>query len=364
MTVSPCHQRDICVRVSWFNLRFRICAFAISILLFFLFFTPLHGNAAELFTPNIEQYTDGWIDWDKGIIYARGSARLRDNNNSKGKALGAARLVASANVVKIAAGINLDERRTIKSLGETFTLKLKAFLHYRPHSEQVYIHAPVPYAEVVVKTPIHGVRGLTAQMLKYLHGQPLQWHKFPLPASPSGASATDQETWLVVDARDLPTAQTPEPSLFPKLLSSTGATLYDLNKVEQASLHSRGMARYVHSNASPDRIRQTTFTPHRNEDYAKEEQSLLDLLNPVTTAIAAQRQRRPRYIISQAQRTKGLNKTNLVISAEDAKRLRAEDSANKILRQCRVIVVSAAPIGGIEGHLHKPSSVHMAMIVQ
>ena len=315
----------------------------------------------QLFTPHIEQYTNGWIDWDNGIIYATGSARLRDNGNSRVKALGAARLVASANVVKLAAGINLDDRRTIESLGGTFTLKLKAFLQYRIHSEQVYTHAPEPYVEVVVRTPLHGIRGLTAQLLEYLHGKPLMWHKFPLPAARTSASTTAEETWLVVDARDLPAGQSPKPSLFPKLLSSTGTTLYDVNRVEQDALYRRGMARYVHSDASNERIMQAAHTPDNPGDYAAYERSLLDLLSPVTTAIAAERRRRPRYIISQAERVSGLNKTNLVISAEDAKRLRAEDAASKILRQCRVIVVSAAPIGGIEGNLHQAVRVQLAL---
>ena len=38
-----------------------------------------------------------------------------------------------------------------------------------------------------------------------------------------------------------------------------------------------------------------------------------------------------------------------MISAEDAVKLKAEDSSSRILKKCRVVVIVSSPIGGVEG---------------
>jgi hypothetical protein len=48
--------------------------------------------------------------------------------------------------------------------------------------------------------------------------------------------------------------------------------------------------------------------------------------------------------------------TNAVISNHDAQRLRQEDAASKILKECRVIIITSVPIGGIEDKLSNKQS--------
>jgi hypothetical protein len=97
------------------------------------------------------------------MIYATGLAYMDSNGGSRAKTTAAAQLVAAANIVKLASGLQLDERHTMEKLGNgTFMLKLKAFLRYREIKRNVVKNAQRPYAEVSLATPLHGVDGLTA----------------------------------------------------------------------------------------------------------------------------------------------------------------------------------------------------------
>lgn len=305
---------------------------------------PVFAQNNTLFTPHIERYSQGWIDWDKGLIYGTGRAYITSNRGSRIKAMTAAQLVAAANIVKLASGIQLDDRRTLKKLGNgTFILKLKAFLRYREHQRNFVKNVQQPYAEVTLVTPMHGVEGLTAHLLRELKKQPLQWQKHPLP-DPVARHANPDDPWLVIDTRQLPRTAAVQPSLFPKVSSASGQTIYDLNRVYKSAQTKRGLARYVHSNASVEQI-MLAFDPAEQTRWP----AWVQWLNPVKTAWARPRSRRPRYIVTSAQQVRGMARTNLVISSSDVMRLRQEDAASQILKDCRVIIITSAPIGGIEG---------------
>jgi len=65
------------------------------------------------------------------------------------------------------------------------------------------------------------------------------------------------------------------------------------------------------------------------------------------------RRKRRKFIVVDVKQAGGLNKTNLIISEDDAHKLKKQDQASLILQECRVIVVVSSPIGGIEGSLDR-----------
>ncbi len=320
----------------------RACFWCLIVLL--LLPHAIMAQSDPLFTPHIERHSNGWIDWSQGQIYANGLAYSDNNDGSRVKTTAAAQLVAAANIVKLASGLQLDDRRTMEKLGNgTFIIKLKAFLRYREVKRNFVKNVSRPYAEVTLVTPLHGVEGLTASLLTQLKKQPLQWQKFPLP-DPATRHASGDEPWLVIDTRQLSRTAEVQPSLFPKVSSHNGQTIYDLNKVYQSSHTQRGLARYVHSNASMEQILLSLQAPKTPiwQLWAR-------WLNPVGTAWAKTRSKRPRYIVTSAEQVRGMARTNLVISNHAAQNLRQEDAASQILKDCRVIIITSAPIGGIEG---------------
>ncbi|MEJ2199914.1 MAG: hypothetical protein P8X63_02705 [Desulfuromonadaceae bacterium] len=186
--------------------------------------------------PYLEKYSTGWIDWDNGYIYGIGHGFLEANHQSRPRAVGAARVQAAGNIVKLAAGIHLDDRRTLQSLGAgRVVIELKASLHYEEVKRET-IHSDQPHVKVIYRVPMHGVSGLTSRLLDGMKERNrLEWSSFPREQI-SQESQGEDAPWLVLDARQLQSGTRPTPSLFPKIVSSRGETLYELKRVEKESL--------------------------------------------------------------------------------------------------------------------------------
>jgi hypothetical protein len=313
----------------------------------------------------IEKHANGWIDWDQGLIYGIGRGYLNKNRNNRPLSQGVAGVLASGSIVKLASGIHLDDARTLKSLGSgPVTIKLEAFLKDKKHQSEFVDDGNDPYYEVIKVAKIRGVSGLTAKLLKHFDTVPT-WRDFPIrPLKPRADLDDANQPWLVLDARGLANNDRMEPAMFPKIVSETGETVYELSKVEEAALVNRGMMRYVVSDKTPAELRadrrlldrllaeaESAFAVReaRAETVAK---SLQIPVFPSTTPPARSRKKkRGRYIVKSATGVQGLAKTNLVISAQDALDLKGEDLSSRIFQKCRVLVILSSPIGGIEGGL-------------
>jgi hypothetical protein len=293
----------------------------------------------------LETFPIGRIDWKDGIIYGIGRGYLDLNKGSKDGALRAAQVISAGNILKLAAGMRVDDQRFLKSLGGgRVVIELKAHLKLTKVETKFISEGPRPYYQVTQKTPLTGVSGLTSNLLKQLKQRPSEWKEFPQSTTPQ-VTGEGQAPWLVLDARKLPVGEKAQPALFPKIVSETGQTVYEISKVDEAALQKNGMAKYT---ISDDKI--SALLPPNVENSITLTQ-LLAVLN--TKEALAQdpkrRKRRAQYIVKDVKAAQGLLKTNLVISAQDAQHILAEDSSNKVLKNCRVIVILSSPIGGIEG---------------
>lgn len=318
---------------------------------FFVFFTlcllvlPTISRSVDssLLEPYIEKHANGWIDWQNGLVYGVGRGYL-DQNRTWPRAQGAASVVASGNILKLAAGLHLDDKNTLETLGRgKVVVQLKAFMRDRQHENKTVEDVARPYCEVVRVASIKGIDGLTAKLLSYLQTSTPEWRDFPIPKRQP--QLTDEsQPWLVLDARELEGADQAKPALFPKITSESGEVIHNVKNADEAALINRGMMQYVVSSASKQNLR-------------SEKNSLEHILaaagyylSPIEAQAAdGKRQKRGQFIVKDVQATQGLAKTNLVISDKDAQQLKAEDHSSQILKNCRVIVVVSSPIGGIEG---------------
>lgn len=312
---------------------------------------PTHSTAAEIpFVPYVEPHPDGRIDWDDGMVYGVGKGYVHLNQDSRERALRAARALALQSILKVAAGVRLDDKDTLESLGASgrVEIRLSALVRHEEY-ETVWLDDDVrgPYARVTYKAPLKGVEGLTKVLLTRLRETPAEWDRFPVKAPFPPAPPSADVPWLVIDARGLPVDQGVNPALFPRIRSVAGDTVYDLGSVREAALVERGMAGYVNLDRAYDEL--LAFGPRRLS-------RLRSLFEP--GAARAQdrpsRARRGQFIITNASQAEGLNRTNLVISEKDARKIKEEDAASDILKECRVIVVVSDAIGGIEGELMVP----------
>jgi hypothetical protein len=322
--------------------------FLLLFLLLLLLLLPQVAATVELteadLAPYLEKYATGWIDWDNGYVYGIGIGYLDNNNQSRPRALGAARVVASGNIVKLAAGIHLDDRKTLESLGAgRVIIELKAFLQYEEVNKEL-VDANRPHFKVVYRVPFHGISGMTSRLLRGLEERPSDWTAFPRAGS--GKEDDVHLPWLVLDARDVNSEQQLTPALFPKIVSAKGETVYELSNVDKEALVQRGMASYVLSGVTGN------ISSNAGRPLARIIAELNDFLS-LSAACAEERGKRAKreqFIVKKVEDLQGLTRTNLVISEKDAQELKKEDAASQILEKCRVIIIVSSPIGGIEAH--------------
>ncbi|MCK5226726.1 MAG: hypothetical protein KAK02_00890 [Desulfobulbaceae bacterium] len=334
--------------------KFRKVAPCLVLVLCFVFLPTASGgvDATSNLSPYIERYANGWIDWGEGLIYGTGRGYLNDNRGIRPMAIGAARIQASGNIVKLAAGLRLDDRNTMKSLGRgRFVVKLKAYLKTKEH-KRVYVDGNGnPYYEVTNVAPLHGINGLTGQLMNDLKFMPVRDLQLPPPRPGRDSGLDDEdEPWLILDARKLSKLAKLKPALFPKIVSRTGETIYQLQDVDDQALKERGMARYVTSDAPADRLGNYTDTV---KNFFARFSSFLPISEAYAQQTERKRRKRRQYIVKEVSDVRGLSNTNLVISENDARDLKGENASSRILSKCRVVVVASTSIGGVEGSLHR-----------
>lgn len=321
-----------------------------AVILFLPAILSLHPFPAPAATPNlppyIQRFPNGWIDWGNGYIYGVGHAYLNKNGGSRIRASRAAGVLAAGNIVKIAAGINLDDRQTLKSLGnQQFIIHLKANLTSETDKSSLLQDQQGPYFEVVQKTPINGVKGLTARVLTAIPATLPNWK----PISPQATqfdSGTEDLPWLVLDARHLSQKRV-TPAILPKIVSNTGQTVYSPDRVDPQALLHQGMIRYFVTSESKEQLEAKVGV---DPSLLAEIQRFLSISEACADG-PPKRTKRPQLIVKEVQDVQGLSRTNLIISEADAQKLLNDTQSNKILEKCRVIVLVSSPIGGIEGSI-------------
>ncbi|EKD34607.1 MAG: hypothetical protein ACD_75C02263G0001 [uncultured bacterium] len=278
-------------------------------------------------------------------------------------------MLASGNIVKLASGLHLDDTATLESLGAAgkVSINLNAFIRDREFKSTYAENNGDPYYEIIKVAEMKGISGLTAKLLDYLSRDPA-WKELPIRSPEPRADLDDDPgPWLLVDARDLPYGRQVQPALFPKIISSNGEMIYSVGSVEAEALVRRGMVSYVATDVSGEELRAGDGDGRRIDQLLERigmvfatgvaaattiERSIPNI--PFTGKTAdpkTERRRRGTYIVVDAQNVEGLAKTNLLVSAEDAKALQEEDASSRILKKCRVVVIVSSPIGGSEGSL-------------
>ncbi|MFO7666664.1 MAG: hypothetical protein R6V76_08605 [Desulfobacterales bacterium] len=323
----------------------------IASVIIFILFLPVFSSSIEddRFFPFIEKHAYGNIDWESGTIYGIGRGYLHLNKNSQSIALRAAQVVAAGNILKVAAGVRLDDRRTLEALGkDRVVIELKALVRYKLHKTEFIKDVKQPYYEVTLSAPITGVEGLTSMLITKLKTVPLDWLNLPKPSDES-VSDDEEKPWLVLDARNLPKKVQAKPAIFPKIISESGEILYESNKVDEPALIKRGMARYVVS----DEPKEGLTSQIESIDRVLAEAGFSFLTDEAIAGDNEKRTRRKNYIVKDVKEAQGLMNTNLLISDTDTRQLKSEDASSRILKQCRVIVIVSSPIGGVEGKIER-----------
>jgi len=186
----------------------------------------------------------------------------------------------------------------------------------------------------------------------------------PEPTEPKEEEPREYDE-IIIDAR--PAAQTGagvNPALYPEVQfkdkEGNVQTVYDLSEADHDACSSNGMVQYVNSNTPFEKISKLAGSRTlvlRGKLIRVVSLRVAGLNLPIYfqegvdfTGKKGQMKKKFRYKF-KAVKASGLQKANIMISARDALELKKTDDAAKILKKCKVIIISGGDIAGKEGSL-------------
>ncbi|HEV8539641.1 MAG TPA: hypothetical protein VGQ60_00625, partial [Nitrospiraceae bacterium] len=141
--------------------------------------------------------------------------------------------------------------------------------------------------------------------------------------------ADEGYTGLVIDARGLGV----KPAFFPAVMDDKGDVLYGPETVDRATVEQNGMVQYK---ALPKDAKISSL--FGEEAY---------VIRPVQLGTAPREGRRPLKI--KGADKSGALKANILISSEDAQKIRGDAKMKGALGRSKVVIVTDPLIGGMEG---------------
>ena len=273
---------------------------ALSVVLMFLLIISSVGYGSEHRGQNvIEKKTNGVINWSRGVIQAKGigvlDEKLHDRSQARSSALKNATQDACRKILDVAKGIRINGTMVVGDYAN------------KNHIIMSKIQSMITGAHVVKKeyfsdgtvevTMQMNLRGGFAQLVLPGEIKPLESIRTlaPVYISPSVF------TGLVIDTRGLGI----RPIMVPKILDEDAREVYGSAFVSREYAVQRGMSGYSKDLAAAQ-------NNHRVGDH------------PLTV---------------KGLRAEGVGHSGIIISNEDAHRLRSASENLSFMRKCRVIIV-------------------------
>jgi hypothetical protein len=273
----------------------------------------------------IEQVGGGEINWTTGWIKAKGIGVPPANAmGDRGRTLAerAGFVVALRNLLEVVSGVRVDAEATAdRYLGKSEVIRTRVSGYIRGAQIVTSVEQPDKSVEVTVRMPLWGFDSLTTAMLmdKPAAGQ-------------AGLPDTGDEqayTGLVIDARGLGV----KPACFPLVLDQDGKPLYGPQTVIRGAVEQDGMVEYK------------VFSAKANLSSLVEGRAVVAAHEAGKTG--PREGKRPLKIKGLAKA--GTLQANIMVSAEDARKLREDRRVGRALRGGKVVIVTDPLIGGMEG---------------
>jgi hypothetical protein len=321
-----------------------------------------HEQIGERMKYYVQKYPQGEVNWGEGLVLAYGHGKITATDpNAEDMAARAAETEARAGMLEIINDIPLDARGRIGE-DKRISFAIEGFVQ---GADVVARSKSGTTVNVTLQAPLRGVKGLTMTVFGYY--TPEAPATTPPAANPPATNPpattppatkppattppaqtetqmsqmphADSYTGLVIDARKTNAS----PAVFPQIQDTAGNQVYTAQAVNKDDLQKRGMASYavVSRDASISRlfpqamIIQATYLPEGSAQPPKRRQGY----KPLTV---------------QATDASGAIKANLIVSKEDAEKIKVIAAKTGALKECRVVVVVSSEVGGLEGYLLFP----------
>jgi len=275
----------------------------------------------------VEKTSSGSVNWTSGWVKAAGIGVPPQNAGPAGKAMAqrAAFSVAVRNLLEVVKGVRVDAATLVENyIVQNDVIKSQVSGFVKGAQIEKTIESPDGSVEILVKAPLWGVNSLYDPFLDQMGVQDQK-----LPPEP----AAESYTGLVIDARGLGV----KPACFPAVLDDKGEVVYGPKMVDRAAAQKDGMVHYM--------------TAPKDADLSSLFGEGAYVIRPVQSAPPAPpRSGRVPLKIKGGDKA-GALKANIIISSDDAKKIRDDSALSVALKRSRVTVVTDPLVGGMEGRL-------------
>jgi len=275
--------------------------------------------------PLVEPVASGSVNWTTGWVKATGVGVPPSGAGPAAKAMAqrAAFVVAVRNLLEVVKGVRIDAATVVENYivqNEVIKSQVTGFVNGAQIEKTV--ESPDGSVEVLVKAPLWGVNSLYDSFLDQMGIR--DQHLPPEPAAQG-------YTGLVIDARGFGV----KPACFPTVLDEKGQVVYGPALVDRATVQKDGMVHYVAASREVDLSQLFGDTAY--------------VVRPVQLAPPPREGKRPLKIkgVDKA----GALKANIIVSSEDAKKIKSDAQLGLALKRSKVVVVTDPLIGGMEGRL-------------
>jgi len=242
----------------------------------------------------VQQYPMGYIDWTRGILRATGIGAPNPNDPlaaQRAGAIRAAKLDALRNALEMLKGVNIDATTTVENFmttSDVIKTKIQGLVQNFNIVDVRYMSDGSIEIDVEV--------ALTGEMLNTIYPQEMGT-KLPIVNPQTGGIFTG----LVIDARGFKV----QPAMAPKILTPDGVEVYGTGFVSREYAVEMGIVGYA-----------------KSLDKVKTDERVA-----------------PNPLIIKAVGVTGPNKTDIIISPNDAMKIHQYSEHLNFLQQCRVMVI-------------------------
>ncbi len=259
----------------------------------------------------IQEVGKGTIDWGDGVVVAKGIGAPNPSMPaavSRPSAIRVAKMIALRNAMEIIKGIPLNSETTIENgmlaNDKVFTSVegfIKKFEFVKDENGKIEHYMSDGTVEIYVKVPIHGIGGI-GEATFGLESDAIQ-EKPSIKKMPKvNAITATVFSGLIIDATGLGV----KPAISPKVIDEDGKEIYGSAYVSRDFAVKFGVAGYA-----------------KTVEGAQKQGDRIGLKPGIVKAL----------------RASGSNKTDIVLSTNDANSVRSSAKNLKFLSECRVIII-------------------------
>jgi len=315
------------------------------------------------FTPHVEPTRDGRIDWTGGFIITdgRGIAEATDDQGQLMAKRGAT-IVAARNALAIAEGINVDASGRVGDMHNGRVIIEGVIKGHEVVEVKWRPDLNPPEMRVKLRVPLWGLRSLSSVFYDVHRHHVVRSGARRVPLIVDQVDVSD--CVLVIDARGTGL----DASLFPTVVTDNGDLLYDVGRLSRETAKRRAPAQYVESDMTYEQLRARV----ENEDQVPNrpgmkrarlasydgpaaparEVSKEATSQPSSQPAKESRRRARRRLVVKAAAASGDRKTRIVVTREDAEKLRRSAEGSNLLREGQVVIVVDSAAAGIQGRRH------------